>query len=193
MQDWAQSLKSNFGPVDYAFIVAGVVDGYAGLRDTNEEKMLYCFKTNTIGPLLIAKELVANGLLKRGSVLANMTSKVDISITKYCCGVDKHHLDPSGPISAYIAYLPLGRMEMHKALEARCRYPALKCMAQGSVCIWVFSHSITLIHQCSCSLLHFARHWALHLRRRTRMEIHSFGIPRILSSYTQAHVQMYYL
>ena len=100
MQDWAQSLKSNFGPVDYAFVVAGVVDGYAGLRDTNEEKMLYCFKTNTIGPLLIAKELVANGLLKRGSVLANMTSKVGISITKHYCEVEKHQVDLSWSISA---------------------------------------------------------------------------------------------
>ena len=130
MQDWAQSLKSNFGPVDYAFVVAGVVDGYAGLRDTNEEKMLYCFKTNTIGPLLIAKELVANGLLKRGSVLANMTSKVNISITKSCCWVEKRHLDLSASVSAYIVYSLLGRIVMMpKSLQARCRDPALKRVA----------------------------------------------------------------
>ena len=33
------------------------------------------FKTNSVGPLLVAKELVLARLLGRGSTLANMTSK----------------------------------------------------------------------------------------------------------------------
>lgn len=73
-----KDLKNDFGTLDYAIVVAGVVDGYAGLTETNEEKMLYCYKTNTIGPLLIAQALVKNGLLQKGSVLVNLTSKVPL-------------------------------------------------------------------------------------------------------------------
>ena len=76
LQKWATDLKAKFGTLDFAFIVAGVVDGYAGLTDTNAEKMLFCFKTNTIGPLLVAQALVKNGVLQQGSTLVNLTSKV---------------------------------------------------------------------------------------------------------------------
>lgn len=73
LQAWAAQTKQVF---DYALVVAGVVDDWADLDDVDEQRMLYCFRVNTIGPLLLAQALVTNKLLKKGSVLANMTSKV---------------------------------------------------------------------------------------------------------------------
>lgn len=73
LQAWASEVKT---PFDYAIYNAGVVDDWADLDEVDEERMLHCFKVNTIGALLTAQALMANNLLKRGSLLATMTSKV---------------------------------------------------------------------------------------------------------------------
>ena len=38
--------------------------------------MLRLFRTNTLGPLLVTQEVLNARLLRNGSVVANMTSKV---------------------------------------------------------------------------------------------------------------------
>lgn len=73
-QAWTSQLQG--GQLDYAIHVAGVVDDYADLDGVDEHKMLHCFRTNTIGPLLTAQALVQKELLGDGSVLAILTSKV---------------------------------------------------------------------------------------------------------------------
>lgn len=63
--------------MQYLFNIAGVMDtSRADWRTINAEKMLHCFKTNAVGPLLVVQQLVDNGMLGSGSVVANMTSKV---------------------------------------------------------------------------------------------------------------------
>lgn len=62
-------------------MVAGVVDDWADLDEVDEQRMLHCFRVNTIGPLLLAQALLLNGLLRKGSVLANFTSKVQTSLS----------------------------------------------------------------------------------------------------------------
>lgn len=52
------------------------MDDYADLDEVDEQRMLHCFRTNTIGPLLTAQALVEKNLLGKGSVLAILTSKV---------------------------------------------------------------------------------------------------------------------
>jgi hypothetical protein len=54
---------------------AGVAS-WEGLSQVTAEAMLRCFTTNAIGPLLTTQQLMKAGLLGRGSVVANMTSKV---------------------------------------------------------------------------------------------------------------------
>ena len=63
--------------LQYLLVVAGIIDETrAGLKEIDADRMLRLFQTNTIGPLLVAQQLLAAGLLKQGSVIANMTSKV---------------------------------------------------------------------------------------------------------------------
>lgn len=63
--------------LQYLFNVAGVTDTTrADLTSIDAEKMLHCFKTNAIGPVLIVQQLLENGLLGQGSTIANLTSKV---------------------------------------------------------------------------------------------------------------------
>ena len=76
MQSWATQLGKESDPFDYAIYVAGVVDDWADLEEVDEGKMLYCFKVNAIGALLVAQTLVENSLLRSGSVLVNLTSKM---------------------------------------------------------------------------------------------------------------------
>ena len=60
--------------------IAGVIDGTkASIDSIDAQQMLHCFQTNSIGPLLVTQQLLANGLLKSGSIVANMTSKVGSS------------------------------------------------------------------------------------------------------------------
>ena len=63
------------GCVQYLINNAGVAK-WADLGSLQEEDMLHLFRTNTLGPLMITQEVLREGLLKSGSVVANMTSKV---------------------------------------------------------------------------------------------------------------------
>lgn len=78
--------------VQYLINNAGVAK-WADLGSLEEEDMLHLFRTNTLGPLMITQQVLREGLLKSGSVVANMTSKVlpSKSIVKegtssiFCC------------------------------------------------------------------------------------------------------------
>lgn len=54
---------------------AGVAS-WGDLGKLTEDELLHCIRTNTLGPLLVTQEVLGTGLLKRGSVVANLTSKV---------------------------------------------------------------------------------------------------------------------
>lgn len=54
---------------------AGVAE-WSDLEDVTEDAMLRCFQTNTLGPLFTTQQLVKVGLLRRGSLVAQMTSKM---------------------------------------------------------------------------------------------------------------------
>lgn len=73
---WAHELKSSGQQLDYAIHVAGVVDDYADLDEVDEQRMLHCFRTNTIGPVLTVQALLEQKLLGNKSVLAILTSKM---------------------------------------------------------------------------------------------------------------------
>ena len=63
--------------LQYLFNVAGVTDTTrADLTSIDAERMLDCFKTNAIGPVLVVQQLLEHGLLGKGSTVANLTSKV---------------------------------------------------------------------------------------------------------------------
>ena len=78
-QAWAADLKVSGQQLDYAIHVAGVVDDYADLDEVDEQRMLHCFRTNAIGPVLTVQALLEQKLLGSKSVLAIVTSKVQIS------------------------------------------------------------------------------------------------------------------
>ena len=66
------------GPVlQYLINNAGVAK-WADLGSLEEADMLHLFRTNALGPLMVTQEVLREGLLKSGSVVANMTSKVHL-------------------------------------------------------------------------------------------------------------------
>ncbi len=65
--------------MQYLINNAGVAK-WADLGSIEEQDMLHLFRTNTLGPLMITQEVLREGLLKSGSVVANMTSKVPSSL-----------------------------------------------------------------------------------------------------------------
>ena len=74
----------------YLFNIAGKADmTRAGLESIDAERMLDCFQTNTIGPLLTVQQLLENKLLGSGSTIANMTSKVDCAPHVKVCHTSK--------------------------------------------------------------------------------------------------------
>mmetsp|Transcript_16624 Transcript_16624/g.22918 ORF Transcript_16624/g.22918 Transcript_16624/m.22918 type:complete len:291 (+) Transcript_16624:26-898(+) len=79
---WAKSLLDlGIAHVDVCINNAGVVgqSDYSkwSLEEMDAEEMLYCFKVNTIGPLLVVQQLKKLGLIgPPGSLVANMSSKV---------------------------------------------------------------------------------------------------------------------
>ncbi|KAK9914895.1 hypothetical protein WJX75_002004 [Coccomyxa subellipsoidea] len=74
-KDWAQNLKNIAKAVDYLINNAGVAS-WGGLGQLTEDELLHCIRTNTVGPLMVTQEVLGAGLLKRGSVVANLTSKM---------------------------------------------------------------------------------------------------------------------
>lgn len=64
--------------LQYLFNVAGVADKTrADLHAIDAERMLECFQTNAVGPLIVVQQLLDNGMLGSGSTVANLTSKVN--------------------------------------------------------------------------------------------------------------------
>ena len=61
--------------MQYLINNAGVAK-WADLGNLQQEDMLHLFRTNALGPLMITQEALREGLLRSGSVVANMTSKV---------------------------------------------------------------------------------------------------------------------
>jgi NAD(P)-dependent dehydrogenase (short-subunit alcohol dehydrogenase family) len=76
VQRWAAGLPSVAPSVDVLINNAGVIvrDGF---DDITAEEMVYCFQTNTVGPLLVTQHVFKAGLLRKGSsMVANITSKM---------------------------------------------------------------------------------------------------------------------
>ena len=69
--------------MQYLINNAGVAK-WADLGSIEEQDMLHLFRTNTLGPLMITQEVLREGLLKSGSVVANMTSKVPSVLDCLC-------------------------------------------------------------------------------------------------------------
>lgn len=65
--------------VQYLINNAGVAS-WGGLGQLTEEELLHCIRTNTLGPLLVTQEVLGAKLLKNGSVVANLTSKVHLHV-----------------------------------------------------------------------------------------------------------------
>ena len=78
--------------MQYLINNAGVAK-WADLGSLQEADMLHLFQTNTLGPLMITQEVLREGLLKSGSVIANMTSKVSDPPTLY---LNRHMYYPKG-------------------------------------------------------------------------------------------------
>ncbi|CAL8468915.1 g8456 [Coccomyxa elongata] len=74
-KEWAQELRKKVNAVDYLINNAGVAS-WGGLGQLTEEELLHCIRTNTLGPLLVTQEVLGAKLLKNGSVVANLTSKM---------------------------------------------------------------------------------------------------------------------
>ncbi len=61
--------------MQYLINNAGVAS-WGGLGQLTDDELLHCIRTNTLGPLLVTQEVLGAKLLKNGSVVANLTSKV---------------------------------------------------------------------------------------------------------------------
>jgi NAD(P)-dependent dehydrogenase (short-subunit alcohol dehydrogenase family) len=84
IEAWAKGLKARgVSRLDVVVNNAGVVgsNGYDNwdLETTTQEEMLYVFKVNTCGPVLVVKALLKEGLIGAGAgptLVGNVTSKV---------------------------------------------------------------------------------------------------------------------
>lgn len=72
---WADSVKAVSPRLDLVINNAGVA-AWTGLRDVTADEMMRLFQTNTVGPLLVVQALLARGLLKKGSTVCSVTSKM---------------------------------------------------------------------------------------------------------------------
>jgi NADP-dependent 3-hydroxy acid dehydrogenase YdfG len=61
--------------LQYLINNAGVAS-WGNLGALTEDELLRLFRTNTMGPLLVTQEVLNAGLLRNGSTVANLTSKV---------------------------------------------------------------------------------------------------------------------
>ena len=69
--------------MQYVFVVAGVADNARlDLANIDDGTMINLFQTNAMGPLFVAKHLVNGNLVRAGSVIVNITSKVEDLNTK---------------------------------------------------------------------------------------------------------------
>lgn len=77
ISDWADEVAKITDHIDLVVNNAGVLTP-SPYHSVTAEDMIHDYTTNTIGPLLVSQQLVKRGLLggKKGSVIANVTSKV---------------------------------------------------------------------------------------------------------------------
>jgi len=82
VKSWAAQVKQLVPHVDVCVNNAGVVgeNSYSkwDLDEMDAEEMLFCYKANTIGPLLVVQQLRRQNLIGKpgGSIVGNVTSKV---------------------------------------------------------------------------------------------------------------------
>lgn len=72
---WANGLKKEGGPLDLLINNAGVAE-WSSLGSVTQDTMVRLFTVNAVGPLLLTQAAQKQGLLPRGSVVANVTSKM---------------------------------------------------------------------------------------------------------------------
>jgi len=75
---WAAGLSGDTargGPFDLLINNAGVAE-WSSLGSVTQESMLRLFSVNAVGPLLVTQAAAGKGLLRKGSVVANITSKM---------------------------------------------------------------------------------------------------------------------
>jgi NAD(P)-dependent dehydrogenase (short-subunit alcohol dehydrogenase family) len=75
VEAWAADLKGRVPHVDLLVNNAGV-GTWTGLDATTAEEMVDTFRINTVGPLLVTQQLRKQGMLRAGSTVASMTSKM---------------------------------------------------------------------------------------------------------------------
>lgn len=74
------------------FNVAGKAS-WGSLMEVDAEELVGLFTVNAVGPLMVVQSLLRAGLMKRGSLIANLTSKVSRSLLKArCIGWQKYVL-----------------------------------------------------------------------------------------------------
>ncbi|CAG9466601.1 unnamed protein product [Pedinophyceae sp. YPF-701] len=74
---WAKEVAGVAPAVDLVLNNAGIYGPKSkAFGDYTKEDMLEVFNVNAVGPFLIAQEMVKSGLLPKGSVIGNMSSKV---------------------------------------------------------------------------------------------------------------------
>eukprot|EP00879_Flechtneria_rotunda_P000620 GHRR01000733.1.p1 GENE.GHRR01000733.1~~GHRR01000733.1.p1 ORF type:complete len:275 (+),score=70.05 GHRR01000733.1:3258-4082(+) len=82
IEQWAASLPDSVPGLHHIDVVinnAGVYGRKLNISTVTEDDMLYCFLTNTVGPLIVVQQLLQQGLIGgiRGkSLIANVSSKV---------------------------------------------------------------------------------------------------------------------
>jgi len=75
IQAWAKSLADSGARVDCVINNAGLLV-QTTLDTASQESMLESYKVNAVGPILVTQALLQEGVLKPGSLIANVTSKV---------------------------------------------------------------------------------------------------------------------
>lgn len=75
-------------PVVYQVVInnAGVYGNRVSLDTVTAEDMMFTYRANTIGPLLVVQQLLKNKLIgKPGTLVGNVTSKVGLVYTCRSC------------------------------------------------------------------------------------------------------------
>lgn len=77
IQAWAKELAGQVDHIDVVINNAGVYGSRISLETVTAEDMLFTYKANTIGPLLVVQQLLKNKLIgKPATLVGNVTSKV---------------------------------------------------------------------------------------------------------------------
>ncbi|KAK9811072.1 hypothetical protein WJX73_000114 [Symbiochloris irregularis] len=72
---WVEQTAKQTDKLDTVFNVAGKAS-WGSLMEVDPEELLSLFTVNAVGPLMVVQHLLKAGLLKQGSLVANLTSKM---------------------------------------------------------------------------------------------------------------------